>query len=162
MTIANSKIAITSGTIEKLATTGFGDPCKIINLGPGDLFVGSLNVDQSGGTSAFTNGIATVVGTGTNYTSWVEVGDRVRANDSADWGKVLTVDSDIQLTLTAGYTGIDHTGQLKSVNGPLSGFKVNVSPIVGSELPLSEYAGEVWGYADGGNCDVRVVENIAG
>lgn len=60
------------------------------------------------GTAKFTNGSATVTGTGTKFYNEIEAGDWVRlAADTAAnaWAAVKTVDSDLQLTLAANYAG---------------------------------------------------------
>jgi len=43
-----------------------------------------------------------------------------------------------------------------------NGFKLNTALTVNSEINLLNYSGEVWGYADGGAGDVRVIECISG
>jgi hypothetical protein len=80
-----------SATAVLLATTGFGDPLIIRNLGAGTLYIGH----------------------------------------------------DATATNLTGY--------------PLTAF-----PLVNCEADLLNYGGQVFGYADGGNCDVAVVEEISG
>ena len=162
MSISYSNKTITSGQSDVVATTGFGDPVLLINLGPGTLYTGGYKADASTGTSQFQNGVNTVAGTGTNYSAWVKVGDMVRASSTQPFAKVLTVNSDILLTLTAVYAGANHSGRLFAVCSDVNGFEVTVSPTVNSRMPLNEYEGEIWCYADGGNCDVRILENIPG
>ncbi len=74
-----------------------------------------------GGTATFTNASAIVVGVGTTFLADVAVGDWIKpgplftlgATGSAGdpgseydvWGEVLTVDNDLQITLTAVYAG---------------------------------------------------------
>lgn len=75
-----------------------------------------------GGTATFTNGSAVVTGSGTTFLTDVSPGDWVKpgplytlavAGSSGDpgteydeWSEVLSVDSDLQLTLAANFTGV--------------------------------------------------------
>ena len=43
-----------------------------------------------------------------------------------------------------------------------TGFLVTVEPAVNSQVNLLNHSGEIWGYASGGGCDVRVIENVSG
>lgn len=71
------------------------------------------------GTVSVTNGSAVVTGSGTMFSANTAVGsyfriDTVGQGDSSKWYKILTVDSDTQLTLTANYedaaeTGVEYT-----------------------------------------------------
>lgn len=81
----------------------------------------------NGGTVAFTNGSATVTGTGTTFTVDVSIGDWIKpgpdftgvtfgsagvpGSDVDEWGQVLTVDSDTQITLNATYIGASISGR---------------------------------------------------
>lgn len=85
------KVALVAATPTLITTTGFGDPLKISNIGPGTLYIG---------------GDASVLDT--------------------------------------------------------NGFKVTVYPNLYSEIDLNNYGGQVWGYASGGACDVRVIEQYSG
>ena len=40
MSLNNHQITVTNGISVHLCTTGFGDPCTIINMGTGILFIG--------------------------------------------------------------------------------------------------------------------------
>ena len=87
-----NRVSLTSAATGALiATTGFGDPLIIRNIGPGVLYVGADN-------------------TVTN----------------------------------------------------LTGFPVSVYPAVNCEVNLMNFGGTVFGYADGGNCSVAVIQQVAG
>lgn len=73
----------------------------------------SYDILHSNGTSAqFVNGNTAVVGVGTQWLTWVSVGDKIRlaADDETKLGTVLTVNSNTSITLTATYTGSSATG----------------------------------------------------
>ena len=76
-----------------------------------------------GGTCEFTNGSAAVSGSGTSFLADVAVNDWIKpgptpsidpesagtpGSEEDGWGKVLTVNSDISITLTANYVGTTH------------------------------------------------------
>jgi hypothetical protein len=90
------------------AEANFGNANAFLGVGDGSL-------SALTGTSAFTNGSAIVAGTTTLYTTEVSVGDFVR-NDADDIiAEVLSVDSDLQLTLTAVYSGAGGAAAAASV-----------------------------------------------
>lgn len=79
-----------------------------------------------GGTGTFTNGSALVSGVGTTFLADLAPGDWIKpgptpsaASGSAgvigsevdEWGQILTVDGDLQVTLTAPYTGSTLAGR---------------------------------------------------
>jgi hypothetical protein len=70
------------------------------------------------GTSAtFLNGNATVTGVGTNFTTWLSVGDRIKllTDDETKYGTIQSIESDLSLTLTSTYTGSSSTGAYVAV-----------------------------------------------
>lgn len=80
-----------------------------------------------GGTGTFTNGVATVAGVGTTFLADVSPGDWIKpgpdftgvtfgsagvpGSEVDEWGQVLTVDNDLQITLTAVYAGASSSGR---------------------------------------------------
>lgn len=76
-------------------------------------YAGSLeNAAYSTGTASFTNGSATVTGSGTSWAANVDAGmifDTVQSSEEV-YAVVKTVDSDTQLTLTAPWAGTTDTG----------------------------------------------------
>lgn len=44
----------------------------------------------------------------------------------------------------------------------LNGMPLQVPPNILARIDLTDYEGEIWGYALGGAGDIRVIENIAG
>ena len=71
-----------------------------------------FETSHTAGTAAFTNGNAVVTGTGTQWSTWLAVGDVIKRSTHADsvYGTVQTVDSDTQVTLTAVYGGATSSG----------------------------------------------------
>ena len=91
----NTQITIVNGAVSHICTTGFGDPCIIVNIGSGILYLGDeATVSQLTGLPLASAG-ATIVG-------------------------------------------------------------------VNSRIDLETFEGEVWGYADGANCRVAVIQGRAG
>lgn len=72
--------------------------------------VGSGPLTSLTGDLTFTNGSATVIGSGTDFTGEISPGDYVQLDADAVLAKVLSVDSQTQLTLTANYSGTGGTG----------------------------------------------------
>ena len=102
------------------------DPCGSLEIrGPVLTDEGSFDDDFSGaglsraltGTSEFTTGLATVVGTGSLYTSEVRDGDYVKFNLDLEpcWMRVLSVTDDTHLTLVAPYPGFGGPSNTASV-----------------------------------------------
>ena len=76
-----------------------------------------------GGTCEFTNGSATVTGSGTSFLADVNAGDWIKpgplpsafvnsagvpGSEEDGWGQVASVDNDLQITLSAPYIGTTH------------------------------------------------------
>lgn len=92
-----------------------------------------------GGTALFSNGSAIVTGTGTTFLTDLAVGQWIKpgplltplavgsAGDPGtevdQWGQILSVDSDLQVTLTGGYTGATLTRAVRKANEPLYTFR---------------------------------------
>lgn len=95
MPLNNKQITVPIGVSVHLATTSYGDPITLVNIGPGVLYLGdNLPVDN-------TNGLPIAAATATA-------------------------------------TGVN------------------------SRIELKDYQGQVWGYAQGGNCVVALIENTPG
>lgn len=65
------------------------------------------DVLYSTGTATITSGSPTVVGQGTKWTTWVAVGDKIKASGDpeSDFATVQSVNSDTSITLTGNYAG---------------------------------------------------------
>ena len=73
------------------------------------------------GTATFTNGSATVTGTGTKFVNEVSVGDWLHLSaDTNSWGVVKSVESDTSLTLTAAYAGTGGAAGVFSARGKIA------------------------------------------
>lgn len=92
MALNNKQITIVSGTAAHICTTGFGDPCIIVNIGTGTLYIGD--------NAPVTN-----------------------------------------------LNGLPIPAMSASFNG---------------RIDLTQYTGEVWGYASGANCIVASIESTLG
>lgn len=77
------------------------------------------------GTIAVTNGLAAVVGTGTHFTQW-NVGSQIQLPDG-NWYTVLTITTDLALTISVNYPG-----------GTLSG-QVYTMRLVNYQMPLAVF-----------------------
>jgi hypothetical protein len=69
------------------------------------------------GTLTFTLGSATVTGSGTAFTSELEVGDEIILDADEVWAEVQSIESNISLTLTAVYAGAGGSGAGSKVWG---------------------------------------------
>lgn len=74
------------------------------------------------GTLTFTNGNTAVTGSGTAFTTELEVGDKIIldddiAEDSTDWAEITSIESNTALTLTSAYTGTGGSGDGSKVWG---------------------------------------------
>lgn len=69
------------------------------------------------GTLTFTNGSATVTGSGTAFSTELEVGDYIILDADETWAEVLSIESDTSLTLTAVYAGTGGSGAGSEVWG---------------------------------------------
>lgn len=69
------------------------------------------------GTVTFTNGSAAITGDGTAFLTELEVGDKIILDDDETWAEVLTIGSNISLTLTAAYSGTGGSGASSKVWG---------------------------------------------
>jgi hypothetical protein len=109
----------------------------------------------SGGTGSFTNGSAIVTGTGTQFTvdcapgEWIKPGPDFTGGVGSEfgsagdpgsehdtWGQILTVDNDLQITLTANYAGSTIAGrEVRLASEPLFTFRKTL--VAGDVLLLS-------------------------
>lgn len=69
------------------------------------------------GTLTFINGNASVTGSGTAFSSELEVGDKIILDADETWAEVLSITSVLALTLTAAYTGTGGSGAGSKVWG---------------------------------------------
>lgn len=83
------------------------------------LGVGSGNPTALAGTVAVTNGSATVTGTGTAFTTALNVGDMVKVDVDGTWYKVLSIGSNTSLTLETTFAGTTDSG-LAATKEPLN------------------------------------------
>lgn len=92
-----------------------------------------------GGTATFTNGSPIVTGVGTSFIADLAVGDWIKPGPTPSvspgsagtpgtevdtWGQILTVDNNLQVTLTAGYGGATLAGRpVRKADEPLFTFR---------------------------------------
>ncbi len=95
-----------------------------------------------GGTATFTNALATVTGVGTSFLADLAVGQWIKpgptpsgfvgsagvpGSEVDQWGQILTVDNNLQVTLTAPYAGATLAGRpvrkTTAAQGPLFTFR---------------------------------------
>lgn len=69
------------------------------------------------GTVTFTNGSAAITGTDTAFLTELAVGDKIILDADETWAEVLTIGSNISLTLTAVYSGTGGSGASSKVWG---------------------------------------------
>ena len=95
----------------------FGTPKDLYLYDEGAGNVDFLSPRYETGTVDVTNGSAVVDGTGTTWTTNLKAGDQFHSgavsqvDPTVVWYEILTVDSDIQITLTANYAEATLTGQ---------------------------------------------------
>ncbi len=82
------------------------------------------------GTATFTNGSSTVTGAGTNFTSDIEVGNKIRLGSAAVWYTVTNVNSSTSLTLSTPYTGTTASGSYFVFDGYYYACKMDVTDLV--------------------------------
>lgn len=81
--------------------------------------VGSGNPTSLAGTVSVTNGSTTVTGSGTSFTSALNVGDMIKVDADGTWYKVAAIGSNTSLTLETAYAGTTASGQA-ATKEPLS------------------------------------------
>jgi hypothetical protein len=101
-----------------LAGGGLANPTRavvvggVLFIGGGTLYAGSRKAaDYSTGTVAVTNASKVVTGTGTTWTTNVDVGMLLRVNATGAYYAVASVDSNTQVTLVDTYQGPTASGQ---------------------------------------------------
>lgn len=129
---STSKKTNGGASADGIVTTAPNNSCKIreaasndpIRDGSNRQVFGRLSRTLTGltGTLTFTNGNATVTGVGTSFTTELVAGDYIQLDSDGTAVKILTVDSNTSLTLTAVYPAPSGSGASSKVVLTLSYF----------------------------------------
>jgi hypothetical protein len=103
--VGNMTITPVPGTYMVWFTGSIGHSATSANIFTSIYFSGTF-----AGTVSITNGSATVTGTNTFFNTWFQVGDQIQfTSQAATLYTILSITSDMVLTLTANYGGTTNT-----------------------------------------------------
>jgi hypothetical protein len=141
---------------------------SLTNSAPANTIATLADYTSLTGTATFTQGSATVTGTGTSFLSEVSTGEIIILDSDASkvhiepisWAAVDSVDSDTQITLSSDYNGAGGTGTAYKVTGDIlivGAGEESTSAATAQGIFNATFDGTSWTWAENTDIDVDAV-----